>query len=66
MTSNTKVLTIQRHHDIKKGIDYPKYVVVLPEPLVDQMGWHKGDKLSFEIGKNQLKLTKIHSNEILL
>lgn len=52
-------MKIQRHLSHKRGDKvYHKYVIVLPDNLIESSGFHEGDELEAEAKKGEIKLKR--------
>ena len=50
-------MKLQKQLSRKVGkIIYPKYIVVIPPKIVEEVGWKEGIELSAEIGTNKVIL----------
>jgi len=45
-------------HKTRKDKDYHKYVIVLPDNLINESGFKEGDELEAEVQKGEIKLMK--------
>ena len=52
-------MKLQKQSSKRRGRkDYPKYVVVIPEDIIEESGFKKGDELSAEAKKGEIKLRR--------
>jgi len=52
-------MKLQKQHTKKKGEkDYPKYVVVIPESIIEESGFKEGDELEAEAKKGEIRLKR--------
>lgn len=48
--------------NIIAGKEYPKYVIIVPPPAIEQLGWKRGEELEHEVKDNTLLIRKAESD----
>ena len=54
---------IQQSIDKKKGKEYPKYSVNIPNWVMEKQKWKKGTKLGFTIKKDEVIIKSFNGDE---